>query len=372
MAHTTLPNVKGLLKQEHKTVTGKTPAKSSGKTTRTLGVAVLGTGRIGGSYIDVVNKIKGAEVVVVAEPREEQVAPLKKKHPGIEFVADYKEALAMPEVDFIIGTLPHWLHKKAAIDAAKAGKHIYIEKPMAVTLAECDEMLAAAKKAGVKLMTAHTQRYYPAVAKAKAVIDSGDLGNLVMVYDYWHKPYQPETRPKWMLDRKLGGGMGQMDGTHQLDRTLWIAGNDVYSVSAKVGSITHPELPCDDTGMLFLRFKSGIAATLARFAWDKGATEYGADYFLTKGMVRMRIAYGRGQGQATGVWIGDTPQGTWKEIPCDNNDNSLVDEVQAFVDSLRRGDADTPVPQMHGRNVMEILEASETSQETGREVIIKK
>ncbi len=337
---------------------------------KTFGVAVLGTGRIGGSYIDVVKQTKGAKIVSVAEPREEQVAPLKKKHPDVEFVADYKATLADPDVHVVIGTLPHWLHKQAAIDAARAGKHIFIEKPMAVSLKECDEMLAAARKAGVKLMTAHTQRYYPAVAKAKELIDSGSLGQLVMVYDYWHKPYQPHTRPKWMLDRKLGGGMGQMDGTHQIDRTLWVAGDDVYSVSARVGAITHPELPCDDTAMVFLRFKSGRAATLARMAWDKGATEYGADYFLTKGMVRMRVAYGSGPEQKTGVWVGDTENGTWREAPV-RATNSLVDEFQAFVDALARGDADTPVPQMHGRNVMEVLEASEQSSESGREVLLR-
>ncbi len=338
---------------------------------KTLGIAVLGTGRIGGGYIDVVKQTKGAKMVAVAEPREEQVAPLKIKHGDVEFVADYKHLLARKDVDIVVGTLPHWLHKQAAIDAAKAGKHIYIEKPMGVTLAECDEMLAAAKKAGVKLMTAHTQRYYPAVAKAKEIVDSGSLGELVMIYDYWYKVYQPHSRPKWMLDRKLGGGMGQMDGTHQIDRTLWVAGNDVHSVSAKVGAVTHPELSCDDTAMVFVKFKSGKTATLARMAWDKGATEYGADYFLTKGMIRMRIAYGSGPGQKSGVQIGDTENGTWREVPVAQN-NSLLDEFQAFVDSIARGDADTPIPQMHGRNVMEVLDASERSQESGREVIIGK
>ncbi len=348
---------------------GSTPKPAAGKT---FGVAVLGTGRIGGSYIDVVKQTKGAAVIAVAEPREEQVAPLKMKNPGVEFVADYKHALARKDVDIVVGTLPHWLHKQAAIDSVRAGKHVFLEKPMAVTLADCDEMLAAAKKAGVKLMTAHTQRYYPAVAKAKQVIDSGELGSLVMTYDYWHKPYQPYGRPKWMLDRKLGGGMGLMDGTHQIDRTLWVMGDDpVRTVSAQVGAVTHPELPCDDTAMCFLRFKSGRSATLARMAWDRGATEYGADYFLTKGMVRMRIAYGSGPTQKSGVWLGDTEKGDWREVAVPTN-NSLLDEFQAFVDALARGDADTPIPQMHGRNVMEVLEATEKSSETGREVVLGK
>ncbi|MBI4305951.1 MAG: Gfo/Idh/MocA family oxidoreductase, partial [Chloroflexi bacterium] len=93
--------------------------------------AVLGTGRIGGSYLDVVKKA-GQGLAAVAEPREEQVAPLKKKHPGVEFVADYKEAIRRQDVDAVIVTLPHFLHHRATIDALNAGKHVYVEKPMAL------------------------------------------------------------------------------------------------------------------------------------------------------------------------------------------------------------------------------------------------
>ena len=102
-------------------------------------------------------------------------------------------------------------------------------------------MLAAAKENDVKLMTAHTQRYYPAVRAMKGVVDSGDLGSVIMAYDVWHKPYSPYGRPEWMLDRSRGGGMGQMDGSHQIDRLLWIIGYDVATVSAQQGQFTHPK-----------------------------------------------------------------------------------------------------------------------------------
>ncbi|MEX0762816.1 MAG: Gfo/Idh/MocA family oxidoreductase [Dehalococcoidia bacterium] len=334
-----------------------------------LGVAVFGTGRIGGRYIDVVKQAPGAELKVVAEPREEQVAPLKKQHPEAEFVADYKQALERDDVDVIVGTLPHWLHKQAAIDSANAGKHIYLEKPMAVTLAECDEMLAAARANNVKIMTAHTQRYFPVVAMMKEVVESKQLGDLLMVHDVWHKPYEPEKRPKWMLDRKLGGGMGQMDGTHMIDRTLWIVGNDVATVSAQVGAFTYPELPCDDTSMAFIRWKSGVVATLSRIAWKTGITEYGADYFFTNGQAKFRIAYGSAADQQTGFWIGT--DGEWKSQPVEER-NSFLDEFSDFVAAIARGDEDTPIPQMHGRNVMEVLEATETSAQTGHEVVLDK
>ncbi len=169
---------------------------------------MLGTGRIGGSYIDVVNQTPGAELKVVAEQRAEAAAPWEDKYPDVEFVSDYKAVLERDDVDIVIGTLPHWLHYQAGLDSANAGKHVFMEKPLALTAAEGREMIAAAAANGVKLMTAHTQRYYPAVQSMKKLVDSKRLGEVVMAHDMWHKVYQPWTRPPWMLIGSKGGGMG--------------------------------------------------------------------------------------------------------------------------------------------------------------------
>jgi len=145
----------------------------------TMGVAVLGAGRIGGAYIGVVKATAGVDMLVVAEPRDEQTTPLREKHPDVEFVKDYVDVLARDDVEIVIGALPHGLHKQAAIDAANAGKHIFMEKPLAIWVSEADEMLATAKANDVKLMTAHTQRYYPAVKAMKQIIDTRQLGDLI-------------------------------------------------------------------------------------------------------------------------------------------------------------------------------------------------
>ena len=336
------------------------------------GVAILGTGRIGGRYIKVAEDTDGANPMVVAEPREEMVEDLKQKHPHVAFVGDYREALELEGVNVAVITLPHGMHKEAALAAVEKGIHVYTEKPLAAWATDGKEMLAAARANGVKLMTAHTQRYYPVVKRAKEIVDSGDLGDLLMIYDMWYKPYGPYNRPVWMLDRAIGGGMGQMDGTHQIDRALWFAGEDVASVSAVVGQFTypqkeHPDIKCDDTGMVFIKWKSGIAATLSRIAWEKGALDYGADLFLTKGMLRFRIQYGKGPSK-TGVWVADSPSGEWREVDYEDSD-SLLDQFSDFIGALRRGDEDTPIPQSHGLQVIEVLEASEKSAETGREVL---
>lgn len=336
------------------------------------GVAILGTGRIGGRYIDVAKQTPGASAKVVAEPREEMSAALADQHQDVDFVADYRDALARDDVDVVIGTLPHWLHHQAALDAAAAGKHIFMEKPTAVWGSQAEEMLDAAKSAGVKLMTAHTQRYYPAVKAMKDVIDSGDLGTPIMAYDVWHKPYGPYNRPEWMLDRSRGGGMGQMDGTHQIDRLLWFFGYDVATVSGQQGQFTHPKsehpkIDCDDTGMYFIRWNSGIVATVSRIAWDKGATEYGGDVFFTGGMAKFRLPYGGGEKPA--IFIADQSSGEYtpQEVP---DRDSLLDEFTDFIKALQDGDEDTPIPQRHGLNVLKVLEATEESARTGREVLM--
>ena len=329
----------------------------------TMGVAVLGAGRIGGSYIDIVKQTADVEMLVVAEPRDEQAEPLYENHPDVDFVKDYAEALARDDVKIVIGALPHGLHKQAAIDAANAGKHIYMEKPLAISLSEADEMLAAAEANGVKLMTAHTQRYYPAVKAMKQIVDSKRLGDPIMAYDTWHKPFDLPTRPPWMLDRNTGGGMGLMDGTHQIDRLLWLIGSNIETVSAQVGAFAHPQIKADDTGIYFLRWKSGVVATVSRLAWQVGATATGAELFFTKGQARFQLQ------PSVGLWLADSPDGSWREELVEKT-NSLADEFGDFAAAIERGDEDTPIPQAHGRRVMQVLEATEESARTGREVVL--
>lgn len=331
----------------------------------TYGVAILGTGRLGGRYIETVRNTEGTDVIVVAEPFEEKAAPWREENPDIDFVKDYSDALARDDVHIVIGTLPHHLHCRAAVDAANAGKHIFMEKPMALSVTECDEMIDAARANGVLLMVAHTQRYMPVVKKMREFVDAKTLGDLIMVHDVWHKPYDPESRPAWMLDRKLGGGMGFMDGTHMIDRLLWIVGPDIATVSARVGAFTHPQYEADDTAMCFLRWKSGRVATISRIAWQEGVTEYGADYFFTNGQARFRIAYGQGPGQMTGFWVSDNRE--WKQVPVEETD-AMADEFDDFVGAVERGELDTPIPVAHGRQVIEVFEATERSSELRREV----
>jgi phthalate 4,5-cis-dihydrodiol dehydrogenase len=330
-----------------------------------IGVAVLGLGRIGPAHARAVSQAEGARVVAIAELDEAKRTATLAEHPGAIGVGDYRDALARPEVQAVLIALPHWLHAQAAIDAANAGKHILIEKPMATSVEEADAMLAAARANGVKLMVGHTQHVSPVGMAVKQVLSERRIGDLIMGIDQWNKPYNPQARPAWMMDRARGGGMQLMDGVHLIDRVLWHVDSRPVAVKAMMCAATHPQYPCDDTSQAFLEFENGVVVTISRIAYRTGVVQYGGDYWGTEAQLKFREPYGR-VGER-GVWIGRDEQ--WEEVPLPTS-NGLVTQFQGFVDALRHG-TEVPVPAEFGRLVMLVSDAMERSAATGREVRIE-
>lgn len=332
---------------------------------QTLGLAVLGLGRVGPSHVRVVAENPRVRLVAIADADAAKLSAAAASYPDCAALIDYRDALARADVQAVIICLPHWLHEQAAIDAVQAGKHVLIEKPLATTLEGCERIAAIVRKQpGLTFTVGHTQHFYPTVAQAKQALDSGRIGRTVMAIDTWYKPYEPEKRPAWMLDRKLGGGMLLMDGTHMIDRLLWHLGGKVQAVKAMNGNPIYPEIPADDTAMAFLQFDNGIVATLSRIAYRTGITQYGADYFGTNGQIKYRLPYGR-HGEA-GLWVGQDE--VWEPIPINPN-NPLVDQFNAFLDAIAQG---TPpaVTIDHGLEVIRVMEAIERSAESGREAVL--
>jgi predicted dehydrogenase len=165
-----------------------------------IGVAVLGLGRIGPAHARAVAQTTGARLVAIADVDTTKRTALLAEHPGVVGLSDYHDALARPDVDAVLIALPHWLHAQAAIDAAGAGKHIMIEKPMACSVEECDAMLAATRAASVRLMIGHTQHVSPVGLTVRQALVERRIGDLIMGIDQWNKPYHP-SRPAWMLPR---------------------------------------------------------------------------------------------------------------------------------------------------------------------------
>lgn len=174
-----------------------------------------------------------------------------------------------PDVDAVIISTPHSLHRDHALAAIDAGKHVLLEKPMAISVPECDEIINAAKDAGVTLMIAQSHRYWPGGAIAKKLIEEGAIGELVMGRDaLLHSSYIKDDEYNWRHDPKLAGrGYFLGYGVHIVDRLRWWFNSEVDTVFAKFSDF-RTDKPTETTGMVFLTFKSGAYCTI----WTSNAT----------------------------------------------------------------------------------------------------
>ena len=324
----------------------------------TLGIAILGAGRAGAGHARAAASIPGTQVVAVFDAHAERAAAFGETH-GCQAFTDLETLLALSKVHVVTVALPNFLHESAAVAAASAGKHVFLEKPMADTLEECDRILAAVEGAGVQLLVGHSQRYFASTVRARELLHSGALGPPVFATDTWYKPFGVAGRLPWFLDRATGGGMWLMNGAHMIDRTCWVLDSSVASVRAWIGSPFHG-LPADDACMALLRLRNGLHATIVHAGYKaRGVERCEVEVTCSDGMLLFdsysgRLAVDRG--------------GTYEPVVVDQVD-PFAAELQNLVCAIR-GEEALLVPPRWGRHIVEVLLAAEESARIGREVAI--
>jgi predicted dehydrogenase len=180
---------------------------------------------------------------------------------------DWQSLVEDPSVDAVIVTTPPFLHHPVTVAALKAGKHVLCEKPLAVSLREADEMIAAAQEAGRVLSTVSQGRFAEEQRRMHALVRSGLLGKVFFgkADGQWYRPhsyYELWWRGTW--DRE-GGGAATGQGIHILDQTLWIIGQRPARVSGQIGTFVHPVprqkseggVPIEDTALGIVTFEDG-------------------------------------------------------------------------------------------------------------------
>ena len=218
---------------------------------------------------------------------------------------DSIEALCQrTEVQVVYIATPHQMHARHVAIAAAAGKHVLVEKPMAVTLADCTAMIDCARAANVRLIVGHSHSFDAPIQRTKALIDSGAFGAVRMITainytDFLYRPRRPEE-----LDAQAGGGVGHTQAAHQIDITRLLGGGLVQDVTAQTGR-WDPTRPIDGAYSAMLRFASGAFATLvysghAHFdsdQWMDGIGELGhAKPAQAYGTARLRLQTVRSAG----------------------------------------------------------------------------
>jgi predicted dehydrogenase len=278
------------------------------------------------------------------------------------------EAL-IDDVDVVDVCSPTHLHREMVLAAAAAGKHVVCEKPLARTVAQGQEMVAACEKAGVKLFVAHVVRFFPEYAQAKSQVDAGAIGKPAILR-LTRGSFQPKKAvDNWFVDFEKSGGMVLDLMIHDLDYARWVAG-EVKSVFAKKVSSSNPGAGVDH-GLVILTHRNGAISHV------EGSWAYPAPMFRTK----FEIAGANGLIQqdsektaAIGLHLHQEHDASVPDVPLPSSslcENPFTTQIKAFYESLVQ-DKPVPVTGADGLAALQIALAAIESAETGRPVHLEK
>jgi scyllo-inositol 2-dehydrogenase (NAD+) len=222
-----------------------------------LNIGVLGLGRMGQVYAyHIARQIDHAQLVAVADPRTDVTQEFADKVPGVSTYADYHDLLEHPGLHAVIVATPTNTHREVVITSAEAGKHIFCEKPTALTLAATDEMLHAVQKAGVIFQVGFMRRFDDGYAAAKRQLEAGVIGKPVAVRSIGRDAGRTSLE---FANPVVSGGLILDMGIHDFDLIRWYMGDEVERVYAETAALVFPELQTVgdvDYAMINLRFKN--------------------------------------------------------------------------------------------------------------------
>jgi len=225
-----------------------------------LRIGVIGLGRAFTLMLPTFQQDPRVQLVAATDPLPQACAQFEKDFQGQ--VTPNAEALcALRDIDLIYIASPHGLHAQHTALAAQHGKHVWVEKPMAVSLSECQTMIQACRDAGVQLMVGHSHSFNAPVLRAYELIQSGRLGQVKMITalnytDFLYRPRRPEE-----LNTALGGGVIHSQASHQVDVVRLLGGGQVSTVQACTGQWDAAR-PTEGAYSALLKFESGAFANL--------------------------------------------------------------------------------------------------------------
>ena len=279
---------------------------------------------------------------------------------GIALSTSYADVLRDPKVDAVLIATPHSMHCQHICDAARAGKHVFAEKPITLTAATAQQAVDATKAAGVTLGLGFNRRYAPAFVEMKRRILAGDIGDLLHIEGQHSGPSGYNLKPNYWRSTRAespAGGMAPR-GIHTIDAMINLGGlvSEVYAHSAR--RKLQPPIDMDDTTSMLLKFKNGITGYFATL-FTTGDL-YRVHAFGTKGWLELR-----GDTELSARGLEGNPQAI--TLPVVDKERA---ELEAFADAVA---AKQPymVPPQQAVNGIAVIEAVVASEETGNVIKIK-
>lgn len=253
-----------------------------------LRFGIIGLGRAGSGMLSALAKHPDIKVAAAADLHKQHRDRFQADFGGEVFV-DAADLCKSPNVDAVYIATPHQFHVEHLTEAALGGKHAIVEKPMALTLDECDRMIDAADRAGVHMVIGHTASFNPSVQKMRTLVEEGTFGRLAFITataytDFIYRPRRPEE-----LITELGGGIMYNQVPHQVDAARYIAGGLATRVRAATWDLD-PSRHTEGAYTAFLEFESGAVATLTYSGYDHFESSE-----LATGQAKAQDRYGAAQ-----------------------------------------------------------------------------
>jgi UDP-N-acetyl-2-amino-2-deoxyglucuronate dehydrogenase len=232
---------------------------------RTYGFGVIGTGFIGEYHADAIKNLPNAKLVAGCARSEANAKRFCQKMHGCKIYSDFHEMLKDPAIDVVTIATPSGSHMEPAVAAAKAGKHVIVEKPIEITLDRIDRILEAHDKAGTTVGGIFNGRFTEAAGMFKGAVQQGRFGRLTfgMAYGPWWRDQSYYDEGGWKGTLQYDGGGALMNqGIHTIDMLQWLMG-PVKTVQAFTATLAHTRIEVEDTGSAAVEFANGALGTIA-------------------------------------------------------------------------------------------------------------
>ena len=253
-------------------------------------VCLIGCGRAGMIHAkSYAGLVRNAQLIAVCDPVEENRRNACAEYSVKYCYSDYRDVMENPEIDAVIVVTPTQFHHEIVIAAARAQKHVFCEKPMAINEQECDEMIEACDENGVKLQLGFMRRFDKNFRRGKALIDQGQIGRVTMLKSNTYGPSEPK---EWMYDvRRSYGPIGEVN-SHDFDTLRWYAGSEVKWIHAVGNNFRSPQKAEQypefyDSCSVLMEFENGIIATITGAQYVRYGYDSRTEILGTQGIVKI-------------------------------------------------------------------------------------
>ena len=338
-------------------------------------VGLAGLGFMGGTHAQCHAALPNSRLVAIADPEPDRRSKFAETY-GAKAYASVEEMVKDADIDMVDICMPTYLHRKAVETAAAAKKHVLCEKPMALTAADCDAMIAAVKKAGVKFMVGHVIRFWPEYTVIKEILDSGKYGKIKWASATRVSPPPTWSWQEWLFNEKLSGGAVLDLHIHDLDYLAWILGMpktvSAAGANGKGGALDNVWTTMTGHSSGAVGFAEGSLDMAAGFPFTMGLKvdcEGGTIELNTRLSPSLLVAPAGG-----GIEYPEVPA---IEVPTVAGAGSAGNisalggyfvEVKYFVDCVDKGESPTRVPAEEAKSAVALCLAATKAAETGQVV----